>query len=269
MRVKYLPGKLVQLSNLPFASWGKFIWGWLQRKDSGVVPCVLPESTRILQIPLREFYESYGFFSESKQGIDELSFFLNRLRAGDIIYDIGAFRGAYGVAAKAAFGDDVTVYLFEPIEANLQAIEAISRLNQFQRFEIVPKAVGTGGAIAGNFNRRDTMLRKGDLSDTSVTNELIATSLDAHTEETGATPSIVKLDVDGFEMEVLEGGRKFLGMHKPRLWIEIHPQFLAAQGRRWEEAVELLKMLGYGTLDFYSDYDSPTREISFHMWCEP
>ena len=223
----------------------------------------------MLQIPLREFYESYCFFSESRQGISELRFFLNRIQPGDIIYDIGGFRGAYGAAAKAAFGDNVTVYLFEPIEENLRAIEAISQLNQFQKFEIVPKAVGAGGVIAGFFNKRDTMLRKGDLSDTSASKELVATSIDAHVEKTGVPPSLVKLDVDGFEMEVLEGGRKCLGRHKPRLWIEIHPGLLAAQGRRWDEAVELLKLLGYGTRHFYCDYDSPTRDISFHMWCEP
>src|SRR6202171_4736886 len=141
MRATSIPGKLVQLRNLPWPQWGQFIRGWLRREKLGTVPCVLPCSKRLLQIPRRAFYESYWFFSESKQGREELRFFLNHLRPGDVIYDIGAFRGAYAAAAKAAFEDSVEVHLFEPIQENLRTIEEVSRLNGFRRFQIVPKAV--------------------------------------------------------------------------------------------------------------------------------
>src|ERR671925_1214183 len=107
MRAASISGKLIQLRNLPWSQRGQFIQRWLRRKSSGTVPCVLPRSKRILEIPLRDFYETYSFFCESKRGRDELRYFLDRLQAGDIIYDIGAFRGAYAVAAKAAFGDEV------------------------------------------------------------------------------------------------------------------------------------------------------------------
>src|ERR1700730_3127126 len=120
MRATSIPGKLVQLWSLPWSAWGKFTQGWLHRERLGTVPCVLPCSKRLLQIPLREFYESYWFFCESRRGRDELRYFLNRLQPGDTIYDIGAFRGVYGAAAKATFGDKVSVHLFEPIQANVE-----------------------------------------------------------------------------------------------------------------------------------------------------
>jgi FkbM family methyltransferase len=268
MRAASIWGKLIQLSNLPWPQWSQFIQGWLRRKRLGTVPCVLPGSTLLLQIPLRDFYETYWFFSESKRGIDELAFFLNRLRSGDIIYDIGAFRGAYGAAAKAALGDAVAVHLFEPVQENLQRIEAISRLNGFQRFEIVGKAVGLGTTVKGMFDEKDLMLREGDVSNALLPMEMPATSVDAYAEHTRAAPSVIKLDVEGFELEVLEGGRKCLAEHKPRLWVEVHPNFLAAQGRHWKDVIEILKSLGYRTMNFYSDYKLPTRDLAFHLWCE-
>src|SRR6266480_3071851 len=268
MRIRHLPGKMVQLSNLRWPLWSTFILGWMRRDNSGIVPCVLPESTRLLQIPLREFYDSYWFFSESKRGRNELQFFLRQLRPGDILYDIGAFRGVYGAAAKAALGSAVSVYLFEPIEENFRAIEMISRVNQLQRFEIVPEAVGSTSTIRGVFDAKDCMLREGDASPRLRAVEMPATSVDLYAEETGVPPSVIKLDVDGFEMEVLEGAQKTLMQFKPRLWIELHPGFLAAQGRRWEEAIELLKSLGYTVFNFHRDYELPTRDIAFHVWCD-
>src|SRR6266852_2510896 len=149
MRARSMFGKVVQLSNIPRTQWGQFIQGWLRRKNSGTVPCVLPGSTRLLKVPLQDFYETYCFFCESKRGRDELLYFLRRLRSGDIIYDIGAFRGAYGTAAKAAFGDDISVHLFEPIQANIERIGIVSQLNGFRGFQIIGRAVGTGAAIKG------------------------------------------------------------------------------------------------------------------------
>ncbi len=132
------------------------------------------------------------------------AYFLSRSNLpGDVFYDIGAFRGVYGAAAKAALGDSVEVHLFEPIKGNLQAIETISKLNQFTRFEIVPSAVGFGSAVKGVFNDKDRMFRDGDASDAASTIELAATSLDAYAENSKRPPSIIKLDVDGFELQVL------------------------------------------------------------------
>ena len=268
MRIRHLPGKLVQLFNLPLSLWGAFIRGWLQRDTSGIVPCVLPGSKRLIEIPLREFYESYWFFCESKRGRDELALFLSHLRTGDILYDVGAFRGAYGAAAKAVLENAVSVYLFEPIETNFRAIEAISRANEFEQFVIIPKAVANSSAVKGAFDGKDSMLREGDISPNLRIIEVPAISIDSYVKETSASPSVIKLDVDGFEMEVLAGASKTLARFKPRLWIELHPGFLTAQGRHWSEAIEFLKALGYTTFDFYNDYTLSTRNIAFHVWCE-
>jgi FkbM family methyltransferase len=268
MRASSVPGKFVQLQSLPWPQWRQFIHGWLLREKTGTVPCVLPCSTRSLQVPLLAFYESYCFFSESKQGRNELRFFLNHLRPGDVIYDIGAFRGAYGVAAKAAFADAVSVHAFEPIEKNLREIEAILRLNQFQRFHTIGRAVGVGTTIRGQFNEKYIMLRRGDSSDGLTVAEVAATSLDAYTQSANELPSVIKVDVDGFELDVLLGARSYLSKHKPRLWIELHPDYLSAQGRSWKDAIEYLNGVGYKTINFYDDYDLPTRNIAFHVWCE-
>lgn len=268
MRATSIPGKLVQLRSLPCSAWGKFLQGWLRRERSGTVPCVLPCSKHSLQIPLREFYESYWFFCESRLGRHELRYFLNRLQPGDIIYDVGAFRGAYGAAAKAAFGDKVSVHLFEPIQANVERIRIVSQLNDFRGFEIIGKAVGFGTTITGGLDASDEMLRQDKLSETFTRTEVPSISVDAYVEESRTIPSIIKLDVEGFELEVIQGARKCLLENRPRLWLELHPNYLAAQGKRWQSAIEALKAIGYSTTTFFKDYWYPSRDVAFHVWCQ-
>jgi FkbM family methyltransferase len=268
MKLAHLAGKYLQLSELPWSLRGRFIRGWLARKHAGTVPCALPKSKRLLLIPLSDFYDSYAYFSESKCGRDELEFFVERVRAGDVIYDVGAFRGVYGAAAKAALGDSVTVHLFEPIQLNARRIEAISQLNRFRRFEIVEKAVGLDQILAGKFDPKDGMLREGGASDKLSPMNVPSISLDSYVDQSGEAPSLIKLDVEGFEYELLEGAQNTLQQNKPRLWLELHPDFLKAKGRSWQDPINILRSFGYQTIRFYSDFESPTPVSAFHVWCE-
>src|SRR4051812_45757928 len=134
MHVRQIAGKFVQISNLPLRCWWQFIRGWMQRNHSAIVPCGLPLAKKVIYLPQENFYQSYSFFSESRQGVAELSFFLNRAQPGDIIFDIGSFRGVYGVAAKAAFGDSVQVHAFEHLAKNNEAIKTIAEINRLSRF---------------------------------------------------------------------------------------------------------------------------------------
>lgn len=267
MRTSSIPGKLIQLSNLRWELWWTFIRAWMQRRKSGSVPCVLPLSRQLVYVPLDEFYESYCYFSESPRGRAEAGFFLDRLRPQDVVFDIGAFRGAYGAAAKAMLGEAVTVHLFEPLPGNIEKLRAVCVLNHFQGFEIVGKAVGSGTVIKGAVDRTDSMLRAGNSASAAVAIEFPSTSVDAYVRETGVIPSLMKIDVEGFESDVVEGAHRSLAEHKPRLWIELHPDFLAAHGKRWQDIIELLKSLGYATT-FFHDYGLPTRDNAFHVWCE-
>ena len=267
VRVKSISGKLTQLYGLPLSQWRRFIAGWVTRKSTGVVPCFLPQSTRILFVSLEDFYASYQFFSESSIGRSELGYFLNRLRPGDIFFDIGAFRGAYGAAAKARLGDTITIHLFDPVPINVESIKLVSQLNHFRRFEIIEMAVGTGNPIAGHIDPKELMFRRTQTSHGSERATMRSVSLDAYTREKNVFPSIIKLDVEGFELDVLDGARRCLLENHPRLWLELHPELLRAEGKRWESALEILRSLGYRTT-FFKDYDSSARNTAFHVWCE-
>jgi FkbM family methyltransferase len=268
MNLRRLKGKYLQLSKLSWSQRRRFIRGWMTRKRAGLVPCALPHARQLVLVPLADFYASYAFFSETKAGRNELAFFVERLHPGDVVYDIGAFRGAYGAAAKAALGDSVAIHLFEPVANNIQRIKIISKLNRFCRFDIVGKAVGLDQILIGTFDRTDGMLRQGELPDKALPMKVPSISVDSYAKESGTPPSVIKLDVEGWECEVLQGAQKCLRQNKPRLWLELHPGFLKTKGRAWQDLINFLKSVGYQTVHFYSDFQSPTAKSAFHVWCD-
>jgi len=133
MRLNSIHGKLSQLRHAHPSLWLPFLSGWLKRRRNGFVPCVIEGSRQLLQIPLRDFYESYVFFVEDPNGRAELRFFLCKLKLTEMLYDIGGFRGAYSAAVKAKAGTNTVVPIFEPLAKNTEAIRRICGLNHFDR----------------------------------------------------------------------------------------------------------------------------------------
>ena len=71
--------------------------------------------------------------------------------------------------------------------------------------------------------------------------EVEVVTLDEYVQATGLRPDVIKIDVEGFEFEVLEGARGILEEHRPVLMVEIQ--------RKHEQVLTLLSDLGYRVHD--------------------
>jgi FkbM family methyltransferase len=218
-----------------------------------------------VRVPLRDFYESFIFFCENLEGRVELEYFLDRSNPGDVLYDIGGFRGAYSASVKAKLSDAAEVHIFEPLPHNLESLRALAALNHFSHFQINPLAVGDGRPVVGSVNEGDVMLRLGDPA-ASGTNQFKSISIDEYIATGNPPPTLMKIDVDGFELQVLTGARQCLQRQHPRLWLEVHPTFLKNQGKSVEDVRGLLEEIGYKPV-FFEDY-SKENQSSYHLWCE-
>jgi FkbM family methyltransferase len=58
---------------------------------------------------------------------------------------------------------------------------------------------------------------------------------------------LIKIDVEGFEVEVLRGGMKTLSLHRPVVFVEVGSS-------RAAELIKLLKGLGYEVIDYFTRY---------------
>jgi hypothetical protein len=63
----------------------------------------------------------------------------------------------------------------------------------------------------------------------------------------GLEPTHVKIDVEGFEGEVLDGARELLARARPIIFLELHGDILRERGRSPREVLGKLESLGYAT----------------------
>jgi FkbM family methyltransferase len=88
-------------------------------------------------------------------------------------------------------------------------------------------------------------------------------SIDAlFAKETGPRPRLLKLDVEGFELSVLEGAAGFLRRLRPTILLSSHPQFHAALGTSPEALQAFLRANGYRCTHLATDHEE-------HWWCVP
>jgi len=72
---------------------------------------------------------------------------------------------------------------------------------------------------------------------------------------------LIKLDIEGFELNALKGARKSLANRKAQYFlIEIHPRSLLSLSQTPEEINHLLEAAGYKC-----DFISGSNEVSYHL----
>jgi FkbM family methyltransferase len=149
-----------------------------------------------------------------------MGFVLHVLRREDLLLDVGANVGVYSVLAAGGCG--AAVMAFEPVSGTADSLEANVRLNDMgDRVEVRRCAVGS---VAGSVevstdrdatNRVLTGLRmedgEGGRPTASVPVERVD-DIDLSNRKQGCDESriVMKIDVEGYEVEVLSGAERLL-----------------------------------------------------------
>lgn len=167
------------------------------------------------------------------------------LRPGQTIVDIGANICYYALFEASVVGPAGKVYAIEPVPANYDLLCRNVELNGYRNTETFQCGIGDR---VGKAQMHISHLRNWhSMTDVHATGRVIDVdliTLDAFLDGKRC-PSIIRMDVEGFEYEILNGMTKTLAdAHKLTLYIEIHPHLM---GR--EKTIAMLMTLasnGYG-----------------------
>ncbi|MGQ0561316.1 MAG: FkbM family methyltransferase [Gemmatimonadota bacterium] len=189
--------------------------------------------------------------AHGRQENEQLLRFAEAVRTGDLIADVGAFRGVYTVVAAARAGAAGHVVAFEPFAANTRYLHANLALNRLEsRVTLVEKAVAaTTGALtfySAGENSANSLLRAaiephagGDITELHVA----TTTLDSYFAALGRAPDLVKLDVEGAELSVLRGAETIVAS-AARIMCELHPYAWGEAGHTGEDLRAWLRARG-------------------------
>ena len=185
---------------------------------------------------------------------------------GSVCFDVGGYRGY--MSGVMAMNGAAQVFVFEPFPANLKALERLVSLNPACSIQVKPFAVGK---IEGSATFRvmpDQSMGKLSTSEfqsgASALQELQVPihTLDSLVETKGIPPpNLIKIDVEGAEIDVLLGAIQVLHRYRPRLFIEAHSETLAARCRAH------LQEIGYFVRQLEPGQLSP--EVTSHLIAEP
>lgn len=197
----------------------------------------------------------------------------SHLSAGDVFYDIGANIGFFSLIAARRVGPDGQVYAYEPVPRNASAIERSRDANGLGWLHVFADAVGSRTGHAELLLARHlggaTLATVSMPPDMNGRLEVRMTTIDASIAEHGLRPpSLVKVDVEGAEMDVFRGMVATLNTHRPKIICEIDDATKAGADRKAREITDFLASVGYITSPLPLAYANDGWQVS-HLLAQP
>jgi FkbM family methyltransferase len=163
------------------------------------------------------------------------------LGSGSTFVDVGANIGVYTAWASRCVGSSGRVFAFEPVPATRLHLDRVVALNSLGNVRVVPKALGAGPGtvslwVVPHASGLTSAIAPVDESSARPVEVPLSTLDDELSAAGGSSPALVKIDVEGFEMAVLEGAVRTLAADDgPAVVFETQHEMLDRAGVRFAD----------------------------------
>lgn len=145
---------------------------------------------------------------------------------GDTVFDVGAYRGDTAVFFRKYVGKDGCIFAFEPDDMNYSYLVKNIKSNGIKNVIPVKKALFNGNTKCNLIATPDSgsflYVLKDEVDTNSIT-EIDAVTLDGYMKsEKIPKVDFIKSDIEGCEIEMLEGAETTIKQFKPKLAIAIY-----------------------------------------------
>lgn len=200
------------------------------------------------------------------------------LAPGMIVVDIGAHDGLFAMAMAGRIAPSGVVHAIEPAPDSFEALGRNVRNNGLADrvrghnllvgeredeidFFWMPGGVSLINSPIANIGGPDIAPRR------TVRRKVV--TLDSWAAAEGVTPDLLKIDVEGFELNVIRGARGIIsGGNPPLIIMEVHTRLLRELGQSVDELLGELRGLGYDIEDL-REHNHPEPPPAFHIIARP
>jgi FkbM family methyltransferase len=175
-----------------------------------------------------------------------LEYFAKNVGKGETWLDIGAHYGYTAIALSKLVDNSGRVFAFEPMMNTAGCISRTRLLNHLSQLTVIPIGLANGGELAV-----ESLYATRGMIDSTLENAtgfketFLVSRLDwLWPKISGSDSRIhgVKIDVQGMEIQVIEGMAGLLKTYRPKLLVEIH------KGVSRPKLLDLIASLGYSRL---------------------
>ena len=211
------------------------------------------------------------------------------VRPGQTCFDIGANIGVYTLFLAKITGNPGNIHSFEPVDHIRTKLSSNLRLNNFTKVHINSFALGaqsekqemyavkTGTYRGGTstFVKNENVINMGEDKFDRIPVEI--RSMDDYVKENNITQlDFIKIDVEGFEWDVLKGGSDTIKNLRPKMIIEYDPlRHTSTDGTNdflsffMQHNYEVFEFLAFGDDVVLMPYDFKKEPLHRNLFCLP
>jgi FkbM family methyltransferase len=206
--------------------------------------CLFPNDNAVTQSLIKGFlYEPYMFDFLKDNSINLI---------GTDVIEIGSNNGHFTIEFAELVGNKGRVFAFEPQRIIYQQLCCNVFLNGLDNVFAYQVAIGNEiGKVkfeyldyfsSGEVNFGDVSVYNEKKINNKLHEEVIAQKLDSYEFQ---EVKVIKIDVQGYEYNVIEGALKTIEKYKPYIFIEIEEKCLIEFGSSEKELIQKIESLGY------------------------
>jgi FkbM family methyltransferase len=197
------------------------------------------------------------------------SVFLRLLESDSILLDVGANTGLFSLLA-AEVDPSIEVHAFEPVPSVFEVLERNLSRNAFRNVTAHELALVDRGSTVTLYIPKGRVPVMASIQPGWTSSSTEATTVKASTIDEflrarePCKVSMIKIDVEGAENQVLRGAAKTIARHRPLIICEV-----LTTAAEHEATFELMQSAGYACLHLSADGPRPTSEpLADHSDCK-
>lgn len=231
-------------------------------------------SRRINNIKIR-FPARWSRYYESDYEAENYTFLQKQVKPGMDILDIGAHLGLFSATCAQLTGGQGKIICFEPTPGTFAILKETLRLNNCKNVTPLQAAVSNTEGTATFYvsetagcNSNSLVKNKSEKEASGYDVRLV--TIDGIVSEYSLKPSLIKIDAEGAELDVLKGGTRTFTTHKPVLILGLHPAFIKQKDDSLEAIWDLLENQRYEVKlegKKLTKQDFCSRDLLFDVHC--
>ena len=190
---------------------------------------------------------------------DTVTTMASLIKSGDVVLDIGANIGAHTLSMARMVGKEGEVFAFEPTKYAFDKLVANTTLNPNLRSKITLNQIMLTSSENTPLKKEfysswpldpKKQMHQKHRGKMQMTSGARVQTLSGYVNKNKIrNVTLVKIDVDGYEIDVLKGGRDFFIDQQPIIIMELAPYTLEERGKSLCELLDIVKGMGYYMVD--------------------